>query len=520
MVVLSLLGALGYAELELRRIGATLQVVDVAYLPITRLEARLGGEAPAVERSLAEARARVTRAETLPIDAEERAALAALRAQLDQIGEATRDPARARRSPRDALRQLGILLDSRIAAVSERTALAHRRAERVGAVLLVSGALLGLALLAGTRSALAPIRALTEQARRVAAGDPAPPIAVRGAAELATLARAFNRMVDAVEDRDRNLLALTTYLRRVLDALDHAVIVAEDGAVRMGNPAAAALWSVREGDPLPAELSALPEGRHVERALGGRIVDVAVVPFGEAGILLVGEDVAQRVADRGRLARSERLALVGQLLAQVTHEVRNPLNAISLHAELLAEEPLDPEAMGLLATITGEIRRLETLTGRYLDLARPTVPERGPAAPRVIAQSVADLHDEAHRRGGARITVRGDADTHDMHGEVLRRALLNLVRNAVEAGARTVDVEVRDTEDTVTVTVRDDGAGMSADVAGRIFEPFYTTRARGTGLGLAVVRQELEDVGGTITLETAPGTGTTFVLALTGCPRV
>ena len=76
---------------------------------------------------------------------------------------------------------------------------------------------------------------------------------------------------------------------------------------------------------------------------GDRLLNVDLVPFGLRGALIVGEDVTERIRDRERLARSERLALVGQMLAQVTHEVRNPLNAMSLHAEILCDELADPE---------------------------------------------------------------------------------------------------------------------------------------------------------------------------------
>jgi signal transduction histidine kinase len=97
-----------------------------------------------------------------------------------------------------------------------------------------------------------------------------------------------------------------------------------------------------------------------------------------------------------------------------------------------------------------------------------------------------------------------------MDGDTVRRALLNLVRNAGEAGARHVQVEVARVGDLLEFAVHDDGPGMEKAVADRVFDPFYTTRVRGTGLGLAIARQSLEDLGGSLVCETTPGAGTTF----------
>jgi signal transduction histidine kinase len=98
----------------------------------------------------------------------------------------------------------------------------------------------------------------------------------------------------------------------------------------------------------------------------------------------------------------------------------------------------------------------------------------------------------------------------EIDGNAVRRCLLNLVRNAGEAGATSIVVRVEREPGAVEFEVADDGPGMAADVAARIFDPFYTTRARGSGLGLAVTRQVLEDLGGSIVCDTEPGRGTTF----------
>src|SRR5690606_28398830 len=131
-----------------------------------------------------------------------------------------------------------------------------------------------------------------------------------------------------------------------------------DGRVSLTNPAARRIWGAAQDGPPPEPLAALLTGPG-DRELAhpdGSLHEVRLTPFGDGGFLVVSADVTERRRAEERLARSERLAMIGQMLAQITHEVRNPLNALSLNAELLADElgALDPqrrtEAWDLLAT--------------------------------------------------------------------------------------------------------------------------------------------------------------------------
>ncbi len=511
---------------QLRAIGRAVAVVNGVYLPLTLTSSRILGQldrAPAdpaaVEATLAEAGALALRGLALPVDAEERAAVMAVGLQIADIerawGTYRQLPGDSQREAlRSEVTQLNTLVDGRIDAVSEKTAAAQAWAERLGGALILMSIALGGALLTLTGRALAPLTTLAEQVRRVGAGEADRVISIPGTDEVGRLSREFAQMVTALSERDRNLQSLTLYLRRVLDSIGSAVLVVEDGQVRMANPAAVALWGVRGGDALPPALASIEEGRS-EREHANRTEEVVVRPFGESGRILVGEDITERKQDRDRLQRSERLALVGQMLAQVTHEVRNPLNAISLHAELLADEVHTASGRQLLDVVTGEIDRLERVTERYLDLARRRPAETSPEDPLALAEGVLSLEEEGLRRQGIQVRADGDAGTTvDLDGNTVRRALLNLVRNAADAGARSIQVHVRRLPNGCTFVVEDDGPGMEPDVAARVFEPFFSTRARGTGLGLAITRQSIEDLGGAVKLETAPGQGTRFTLTL------
>jgi len=216
----------------------------------------------------------------------------------------------------------------------------------------------------------------------------------------------------------------------------------------------------------------------------------------------------QQLQNRERLARSERLALVGQMLAQITHEVRNPLNAMSLNAELLDEElahlpePNQKEAREMLETLTSELVRLEAVTEHYLDLARRPRPSIEPTDLAALVAEVSRLLDEELRRAGVSLTLEADnVGDVPIDGNQIRRVMLNVVRNASEAGATQIGISLWRTEDEVRITVSDDGPGMDEETAERALDPFFSTKATGTGLGLAITRQILEDHGGTVRLE-------------------
>lgn len=412
------------------------------------------------------------------------------------------------------------LVEGQVEQVSHRTAKSQDRA------LVVSGSLGALAILLSclltgfALVALRPINQLTEQVQRVAAGDLTGRIDLDTNDEMGMLAQEFNTMAQAVADRDQTLQEradildkLSLRLRKILDTITAGLIVVEEGTIRVANPAATALWGLAPDDDLPHWLSSLQSGHYESIQRDGHTYAVQVVPFGTQGTLIVGEDVTQRNKTRERLIRSERLAIVGQMLAQITHEVRNPLNAMSLNAELLAEDTVGEESTAMLATITGEIRRLEEITARYLHLSRKRVPELSEASPMSLVNRILQLEAPVLEQAGVSATVDGEeTPLIKLDADAIERTLRNLVRNAVEAGATTLKFTV-DTSDTkVRITLADDGPGMNDSEAEKAFDPFFTTKARGTGLGLAISRQEIEEIGGSLEYDSPPESGATFTI--------
>jgi signal transduction histidine kinase len=237
---------------------------------------------------------------------------------------------------------------------------------------------------------------------------------------------------------------------------------------------------------------------------------------------------ASLASQQRELRRAERLAAVGRISAQITHEVRNPLNAIGLNAELLAEEleahpGLAPEARALCAAISSEVDRLNAVTEEYLRFARP--PRQAVGRQDLSELCGALLDFLAPELAAARLEVRRElpAGLPPVRGDEgqLRAVLLNLVRNAREAmaGGGTLTVTARRSGDAVEVEVRDSGGGIPVEDLSRIFDPFFSTKERGTGLGLAFVQQVVQEHGGTVGCDSAVGRGTAFTLRLPAAPE-
>jgi two-component system NtrC family sensor kinase len=235
--------------------------------------------------------------------------------------------------------------------------------------------------------------------------------------------------------------------------------------------------------------------------------------------------MAQAIQEReSELVRSERLAVVGKMAAVITHEVRNPLSSIGLNAELLEEELAasgSKEAVGLCRAIAKEVDRLTAITEEYLRFARLPRPRLEREQLNSIVAGVVEFQREDLASRGVEIEARlAEALPAVAADEAqLRQALLNLLRNAADAmtgaAARTLTVATRRADDgAVEVSVKDTGSGIPAEDLPRIFDPFFSTKDRGTGLGLALTHQIVAEHGGRIEVDTTPGRGTTFTLKL------
>jgi two-component system sensor histidine kinase PilS (NtrC family) len=252
-----------------------------------------------------------------------------------------------------------------------------------------------------------------------------------------------------------------------------------------------------------------------------------------AGYVAIFQDVTGVVQMEQELRRRERLAGVGELAASIAHEIRNPLAAISGSVELLRSGEGEDGAQ-LMDIVLREIGRLDALIRDFLQYARPSTPKLEAVALPALLDEVARMV-EASLPPGARLECEADPGAVALADPTqLRQVLWNLVRNALEAlegegvvrlsasrvaGApqdAPADGRKRGAEGprSVEIVVADTGRGIALADLERIFDPFYTTKPEGTGLGLPTVHRIVESHGGALQVESRPGVGTHFRVRL------
>lgn len=321
---------------------------------------------------------------------------------------------------------------------------------------------------------------------------------------------------------------------------DAVVVAAPDGRIVLRNQASRALWPDRpEGaddlrvchsesrwnDLLRALENPKDGAHHPLLHVGDRVYDAnwAAVrtPAGDAiGAVMVARDVtARREEERSRMDK-ERLATIGRLAAGLAHELNNPLSAIALFSQhaLKSLEPGSPLAEHL-QTVRSNAASCSRIVQDLLSYARQRPPERRRFALRdLVGDTIRTILPHCRHRGVEIVesfetddeaTLFGDADQ-------LRQVMVNLGMNGIDAmpAGGTLTLSVRGAENHVELAVSDTGAGIDPADAERIFTPFYTTKAEGTGLGLAVVRDIVTAHDGQIEVASPPGGGTTFKMVL------
>ena len=216
-------------------------------------------------------------------------------------------------------------------------------------------------------------------------------------------------------------------------------------------------------------------------------------------------DLTETKALEEQVLKSERLAALGQLVAEVSHEIKNPLVMIGGYARQLLRSAPDPKGQAKLQIIVDEVQRLETLIGEMRDLYRPKALNLETIDMALLLKEVRELIQEEARNKKievvldippAPVMVEGDKDK-------LKQVILNLSRNGMEAMDQEgkLTVRARCLEDQVEVTISDEGPGIPEPERDKIFVPFYTTKKQGTGLGLSVSKRIIEDhPGGSFSL--------------------
>ncbi len=356
-----------------------------------------------------------------------------------------------------------------------------------------------------------------------------------------SLRSAHDRLREETE-RTRQFVALTDHVVRSVGA---GIIATDlDGRILHLNPAGARMLSVADGDdaigshlddimPLTDQSWGLLQARALDRnvmrlegtaAANGIRFGLTVGPLADESARVVGfivtfQDLSEIKLETERQRLQERMAAVGELASRMAHEIKNPLASISGSAQVLASTGnLDDKGERLLHILVDESRRLSGILDGFLTYARPQESNFAPCdVSAVLRDCVAllgrsDEHSENHNivlEIPEKLVLEGEE-------QMLRQVFWNLARNALQAmpdgGELAISGEQRD--GLVVLKWSDTGIGMTEDVRRQAFEPFVTTRPKGTGLGLAVVYAAVAEHGGTVAIDSLPGQGTTVTVEL------
>ena len=401
-----------------------------------------------------------------------------------------------------------------------------------------------------------PIAALAESTRRLQSGDFSARVDVEATDELGVLVDSFNRMAGGLEDaRDallrsneelqssnRRLDLERRLLATVLESVTTGVLAFDaDGRVTLCNPAARALLGLgedvtaealrdrRDLAPLFALLAEARTGAPAtasrELALSGdtgeRRLEIAVRPLPATSAAERGGWVLA-IEDTTHVAREQKLAAWSEVARRVAHEIKNPLTPIRLSAERIAKR-LRSGASDLPQTIergtrviVEEVDFLKSLVNEFSRFARLPEMRPEPTDLPALARSAARLFEGAREGVTIRVESRLARETVMLDPEQIKRALINLIDNALEACETAGEITVRlaDRPGGVTIEVADTGRGVPAPDREKLFLPDFTTKGRGTGLGLAIVSRIVADHNGTIRVEDNRPHGARFIIEL------
>ena len=442
----------------------------------------------------------------------------------------------------------------------EETRAEISRTKNLVLALVISGPLIALALIFFfIRRFTTSISVLTGATAKIGAGNLDHTISEPLYDEFQELAGAFNQMTASLKRQREQIAVVEDRYRILFESAADAIFILEAegenvGTIVAANQAAATMHGYTVSEMIGMRIqdidspeSAAKAGPRFQRLLQGERVEARVehrrkdgtvfpVEFsaglvemeGKKYVLAFDRDITLRVRTEEALLRSRQLATVGEMAAGWAHEIKNPLAGIKVSmAVLLDELELAPDDRAVFARIVKEIQRIENLLRNLLNYARPTQPNLSSLDLNVQVESclrnVAMLlkSPDYSRQNGKRISLRPELgeDLPPIHADAsqLQQILLNLLLNAVEAIGDEGVVSVATwlgSDHRVRVEVADTGKGMTAEVAARIFQPFYTTKPKGNGLGLAISKRLVELHGGEIEVASTPGRGSAFIINL------
>ena len=344
---------------------------------------------------------------------------------------------------------------------------------------------------------------------------------------------------EELKSQNLELARRTNLLDGILSSMASGVLlITTTGIVRLINHAGTAILQARQEDLMDKRLGDLfPEteaflnfsvGPYQE--IGVRLVDGSLIPIGfssthycgasgeQDGVIVVFRDLSELKALRAELLNKERFATMGQVVAGVAHEIRNPLFGISSVGQILEREVANPAHRELAQALVSETKRMNNLIEELLVYARPMKLHLEDCDIAALWEEVLGMHrDELKRR---EIAFSGVGHVGPIKAYLdpnqIRQLFLNVLRNSMDATppGGTIGTRLLLEDRYVIFQLSDTGMGIPADTKDKIFDLFYTTKPKGTGLGLPICRKIVQDHGGEIVVESEERKGTTVTVKL------
>jgi PAS domain S-box-containing protein len=261
----------------------------------------------------------------------------------------------------------------------------------------------------------------------------------------------------------------------------------------------------------------------IDSAGNTRWIEVTKIPVrleGETYILCIGNDVTQKKRDAEVILKTEKMSVIGELAASIAHEIRNPLTSIKGFVQFLQEDELMKQRGEHLRVMSEEIDRINEVVGELLLIAKPQMQTVLSVDLKAVIEDVMTLMKSNALQNNISLLLNHEADLFKVSGNKnhLKQVFINLVKNAIESmpDGGTVETALeRSADGSIRISIADEGMGLSQERMEKLGEPFYTTKDKGTGLGLTVCYKIIrEEHAGEILFESEEGRGTTVHIIL------
>ncbi len=343
-----------------------------------------------------------------------------------------------------------------------------------------------------------------------------------------TLMQYYQTLEDKVKVLTEEVEQKKQLLDSILDSIDVGVIFFDkDGVIRLMNNAAEGLLgtgsgTIVGGTSLHAEINdemVIPEKGNPFHAL----VSSSEVKGGSdgntIGKVLIFKDITRLKRLEAENERNRRLSAMGELVMKIAHEIRNPLGSIELFADLLATDLKGTDQVDYARRISNSVRSLVNTLDNMLRFSGEIRPKMEFSCVNEIVRDTCDEFREVLASGGIELDLIDDVKySLYLDKGLIRQALINILLNSVhsmpEGGTMRVSIVQEKGSDDVQISIRDCGSGMDEETRVRLFEPFFSTKDRGTGLGMSITLGIITAHKGRINVDSFPGKGTEFIILL------